>query len=62
MISEILAFKKKHIHTTQDPFPLEKALEVINRPEHKEFALAVASGKVDKYLQEIISEDASFRL
>ncbi|MCC6137239.1 MAG: beta-N-acetylhexosaminidase [Bdellovibrionaceae bacterium] len=56
--SEILAFKKKHIQAPQDPFPLEKALEVINRPEHKEFALAVASGKVDKYLQEITNEDA----
>lgn len=50
--SEILAFKKKHLPGAQDPFPLEKALEVINRTEHKEFAKAVASGDVQKYIQD----------
>lgn len=49
--SEIMAFKRKHLSAPVDPFPLKKALEIINRPEHKEFALAVASGKVDSFLQ-----------
>jgi beta-N-acetylhexosaminidase len=51
--SEILSFKKKHLPQPQDPFPFEKAMEVINRPEHKEFAEAVATGQVQKFLQDI---------
>lgn len=50
--SEIISFKKKYLPGPQDPFPIEKALEVIHRPEHKEFALAVASGHVQKFLNE----------
>lgn len=48
--SEIMAFKRKHLSAPVDPFPLKKALEVINRPEHKEFAQAVATGNVEKFL------------
>lgn len=50
--SDIMAFKRKHLSGPVDPFPLNKALEIINRPEHKEFAAAVASGEVDKFLQQ----------
>ncbi len=49
--SEIMAFKRKHLSAPVDPFPLKKALEIINRPEHKEFAEAVATGQVEKFLQ-----------
>ena len=49
--SEIMAFKRKHLSGPVEPFPLKKALEIINRPEHKEFAAAVASGDVSKFLQ-----------
>lgn len=55
--SEILAFKKKHIQAPQDPLPLDKAMDIINRTEHKEFALAVASGDVKKYLQDNSNEE-----
>jgi beta-N-acetylhexosaminidase len=50
--SEIMAFKRKHLSGPVDPFPLDKALEIINRSEHKEFAAAVASGDVEKFLKE----------
>ncbi len=50
--SEIMAFKRKHLSGNVDPYPLKKALEIINRPEHKEFAAAVASGDVQKFLQD----------
>jgi beta-N-acetylhexosaminidase len=49
--SAILAFKKRHLSAPYEPFPLPKALEIINRPEHKEFAAAVKSGDVEKFLQ-----------
>jgi beta-N-acetylhexosaminidase len=49
--SAILAFKKKHLSAPYEPFPLPKALEIIHRPEHKEFAAAVKSGEVEKFLQ-----------
>lgn len=49
--SAILAFKKKNLTTPYEPFPLKKALEVINRTEHKEFSAAVKSGEVEKFLQ-----------
>lgn len=54
--SAILNFKKKYLQAPQNPFPLDKALEVINRPEHKEFAEAVATQKVDKFLQDQTEE------
>jgi hypothetical protein len=47
-----MAFKKKHLVAPYEPFPLEKALQIINNPEHQEFAAAVASGQVEKFLQE----------
>ncbi len=50
--SEIMAFKRKHLSGPVDPFPLDKAMEIINRTEHKEFAAAVASGDVEKFLKE----------
>ncbi|MCB9072456.1 MAG: beta-N-acetylhexosaminidase [Bdellovibrionaceae bacterium] len=50
--SEILSFKKKHIGDSQMPYPLEKAMDIIKRQEHKEFAEAVASGQVQKFLQD----------
>lgn len=55
--SEIMAFKRKHLSGPVDPFPLKKALEIINRPEHKEFAAAVASGDVEKFLQDEPDEE-----
>jgi len=48
----ILAFKKKHLAAPYEPFPLEKAMEIINNPEHKEFAEAIATGQVEKFLQD----------
>jgi len=50
--TSIMAFKKKHLTAPYEPFSLDKALQIINNPEHKEFAAAVASGQVEKYLQE----------
>ncbi|MBY0314369.1 MAG: beta-N-acetylhexosaminidase [Bdellovibrionales bacterium] len=48
--SDILAFKKKHLVAPYDPFPLDKALEVLDRKDHKDFSQALASGDVEKYL------------
>ncbi len=48
--SEILSFKKKNLAAPYDPFPLDKALEILDRKDHKEFAEAVATGQVEKYL------------
>ncbi len=50
--NSIVAFKKKHLLAPYDPFPINKAMEIINNPEHKEFAEAVATGQVEKFLQE----------
>lgn len=55
--SEIMAFKRKHLSGPVDPFPLKKALEIINRSEHKDFAAAVASGDVQKFLQEEAADE-----
>lgn len=48
--SEILSFKKKVLSFPADPFPLEKALEVIKRKDHKDFAKDLDAGDVSKYL------------
>lgn len=50
--SSILSFKKKHLAAPYEPFPLPKALEIINNPIHKEFAEAVNTGNVEKFLQD----------
>jgi beta-N-acetylhexosaminidase len=48
----IMAFKKKHLVAPYEPFTLDKALQIINSPERKEFAEAVATGQVEKFLQD----------
>jgi beta-N-acetylhexosaminidase len=56
--SAIMAFKKKHLTAPYDPFPLEKAMEVINRTEHKEFAAAIKTGEVEKFLHSAPGEES----
>jgi beta-N-acetylhexosaminidase len=50
--AEIMAFKRKHLAGPVDPFPFKKAMEIIERPEHKEFAEAIATGQAQKFLQD----------
>lgn len=50
--SEIIQFKKKKISTPYDPFPLKKAMEIIERQEHKEFAAAIATEDVEKFIHQ----------
>lgn len=51
--SDIVNFKKKKINKPYEPLPLQKALEIINRTEHKEFAAAIASGDVEHFLHQV---------
>jgi beta-N-acetylhexosaminidase len=56
--SAILAFKKKHLSAPYEPFPLAKAMEIISRPEHKEFAVAIKTGEVEKFLQNNLESES----
>lgn len=51
--ADIIAFKKKNLEKPHEPFPLDKAMEVIQRQEHKEFALAVASGEAKDFAHQV---------
>lgn len=57
--SAILSFKKKHLEAPYEPFPLKKAMEIIERKEHKDFAAAIKTGDVAQFIpQNEDSEEA----